>query len=88
VSATLEHEPGVVAETSARRLRTAVWRLMKDRPSAVVGAIVLGLMVLVAVFAPLIAPHGIHDKIGEPFGRAADTCRSGWWTAAPMSSDC
>jgi peptide/nickel transport system permease protein len=72
VSTALESEPGVVAETSERRLRTAVWRLMKDRPSAVVGAIVLGLIVLLAIFAPLVAPHGIHDKIGPPFGRPAD----------------
>lgn len=69
MSVALGHEPGVVAETSARRLRTAVWRLMKDRPSAVLGVVVLGLMILVAVFAPLIAPHGIHEKIGEPFSR-------------------
>ena len=72
MSTTLGLEPGVVAETSARRLRTAVWRLVKDRPSAVVGAVVLGSMILVAVLAPLIAPHGIHDKIGEPFGRPGD----------------
>jgi ABC-type dipeptide/oligopeptide/nickel transport system permease subunit len=78
VSVALGHEPGVVAETSARRLRTAVWRLMKDRPSAVLGVVVLGLMILVAVFAPLIAPHGIHEKIGEPFsGRASSAARSG-----------
>lgn len=72
MSVTLGHEPGVVAETSARRLRTAVWRLVKDRPSAVVGVVVLGFMILVAVFAPLIAPHGIHDRIGEPFGKPSD----------------
>jgi peptide/nickel transport system permease protein len=72
MSTVLEHEPGPVAETSARRLRTAVWQLMKDRPSAVVAAIVLGLLILVAIFAPLIAPHGIHDKIGPPFGQPGD----------------
>jgi peptide/nickel transport system permease protein len=72
VSVALGHEPGVVAETSARRLRTAVWRLMKDRPSAVLGVVVLGLMILVAVSAPLIAPHGIHEKIGEPFSRPGE----------------
>jgi peptide/nickel transport system permease protein len=72
MSTVLEHEPGPVAETSARRLRTAVWQLMKDRPSAVVAAIVLGLLILVAIFAPLIAPHGIHDKIGPPFGQPID----------------
>lgn len=64
----MENEPGVVAETSARRLRTAVWSLIKDRPSAVLGASMLSTLVLVAIFAPLIAPHGIHDKVGVPFG--------------------
>ncbi len=68
MSTALEQEPGVVAESSQRRLLKAVWELLKDRPSAVVGAAVLGLLVLLAIFAPLVAPHGIHDKIGEPFG--------------------
>lgn len=72
MSVAFGHEPGVVAETSARRLRTAVWRLMKDRPSAVLGVVVLGLMILVAVLAPLIAPHGIHDRVGEPFSRPGE----------------
>jgi peptide/nickel transport system permease protein len=68
VSTVLEHEPGIVAESSARRLRTALWRLLKDRPSAAVGAAILAALLLVAVFAPAIAPHGIHERIGPPFG--------------------
>lgn len=67
MSTVFEHEPGIVAESSTRRLRTALWRLLKDRPSAAVGAAILAGLVLVAVFAPVIAPHGIHDRIGPPF---------------------
>lgn len=72
MSAAMGREPGVLPETSAGRPRTAVWRLMKDRPSAVVGAVVLGSMILVAVFAPLIAPHEIHDIVGPPFSTPAE----------------
>jgi peptide/nickel transport system permease protein len=68
VSAILEHEPGVVATSTTRRLRTAVWRLLKDRPSAAVGAAIVVVLGLVAVFAPVLAPHGIHERIGPPFG--------------------
>ena len=88
MSTVLEHEPGAVAETSARRLRTAVWQLMKDRPSAVAAAIVLGLLILVAIFAPLIAPHGIHDKIGPPFGQPGDFRPWVWTTGAQTCSAC
>ncbi|HEY7400674.1 MAG TPA: ABC transporter permease [Actinomycetota bacterium] len=68
MSAILEHEPGVVATSTTRRLRTAVWRLLKDRPSAAVGAAIVVVLGLVAVFAPVLAPHGIHERIGPPFG--------------------
>ena len=68
----MEHDPGVVAVSTTKRLRTTVWRMMKDRPSAVAGAVVLGLFVLMAIFAPWIAPHGVHEKVGPPFGRPAE----------------
>ncbi|MEA2556368.1 MAG: peptide/nickel transport system permease protein, partial [Actinomycetota bacterium] len=68
MSTVLEHEPGVETGSSTRRLRAAIWAILKDRPSAIVGAAVLALFVLVAVFAPLIAPHGLHERIGPPFG--------------------
>lgn len=68
MSTVLSHEPGIVAETSAKRMRTAIWRVLKDRPSAVLGAVVLGSIIAVAVLAPVLAPHGIHDRVGVPFG--------------------
>jgi peptide/nickel transport system permease protein len=72
MSTALERDPPILVETSARRLRTAVWRTIKDRPSAAVGAVVLGLMILIAIFAPWIAPYGIHEKIGPPFGAPSE----------------
>ncbi len=68
MSATLENEPGVETGSSAQRLRTAVWGILKDRPSAIAGAVMLAGFVLVAVFAPVLAPHGIHEIVGPPFG--------------------
>ena len=68
MSRIIEHEPGIETQGSAQRLWSGVWRILKDRPSAVVGAVVLGVLVLVAIFAPAIAPYGIHQRIGPPFG--------------------
>lgn len=72
MSVVLERDPPPVPETAVRRLRSALWRLLKDRPSALAGGVILAAMVLVAVFAPAIAPHGIHERIGPPFGTPAD----------------
>ena len=68
MSTVLQNEPGPQIGSSTRRLRTAIWAILKDRPSAIVGAAVLLGFVLVAVFAPVLAPHGLHDLIGPPFG--------------------
>ena len=71
MSRVLEFEPGVTAVSSSRRARSAVWRVLKDRPSAALGAVIIVLLVTVAVFAPFIAPTGVHERIGPPFGTPA-----------------
>jgi peptide/nickel transport system permease protein len=68
MSRIVEHQPGIESRRSAQRLWAGVWRILKDRPSAAVGAAVLGGLVIVAIFAPVIAPYGIHERIGPPFG--------------------
>ena len=67
MSAVMEFEPGVEAQTSERHLRTVVWQALKDRPSALGGLVVLFIVVAIAVLAPYIAPYGIHDQVGPPY---------------------
>jgi peptide/nickel transport system permease protein len=63
------HEPGAVAEPAPVRSRGGVvWATIRRRPSAAVGAAVLLLVVLAAVLAPWIAPYGLHEQVGPPFG--------------------
>lgn len=46
---------------------TVILRVVRERPSALVGLIILVAAVLIAVFAPLIAPYGPHEQVGPVF---------------------
>jgi peptide/nickel transport system permease protein len=62
-------EPGAVIESEPiRSRRGVVWRTIKRRPSAAVGAVTLLVVLLAAVLAPWIAPYGLHEQVGPPFG--------------------
>jgi peptide/nickel transport system permease protein len=63
------NEPGVVAEAPApRRARGGfLWHLIKERPSAGVGFAMLVTFVLIAVFAPLLEPFGVHQQVGAVY---------------------
>jgi peptide/nickel transport system permease protein len=45
----------------------AVLGALRGSPQAVFGGSVLGIVVLIAVFAPWIAPYGQHERVGEVF---------------------
>ena len=63
------HEPGAVEETEVRQVRRGVvWRTLRRRPSAIVGIVLLTVIVLTALLAPWIAPYGLHEQVGPPFG--------------------
>jgi peptide/nickel transport system permease protein len=63
------HEPGAVEETEVRQgHRGVVWRTLRRRPSAIVGIVLLSVIVLTALLAPWIAPYGLHEQVGPPFG--------------------
>ena len=51
----------------APRRRNLLWSVVRSEPAASVGAVVLGLFVLVAVITPLIAPYGEREKVGDAF---------------------
>jgi peptide/nickel transport system permease protein len=62
------HEPGAVAEAvPVRSWKAVVWDTIRRRPSAVVGALLLGAIIVTAVLAPWVAPYGLHEQVGEPF---------------------
>jgi peptide/nickel transport system permease protein len=50
-------------EVAARSL----WRTILRQPAVIAGLTVLALFVLVAVFAPLLAPYGEREKVGDPY---------------------
>ena len=63
------HEPGLVGDPEpVRSRRGIVWQTLRRRPSAAVGAVVLLVIGAAAVFAPWIAPYGLHDQVGPVFG--------------------
>lgn len=43
-------------------------RVVRERPSALIGLLILLAAVLIAIFAPLIAPYGPHEQVGPVFG--------------------
>jgi peptide/nickel transport system permease protein len=60
-------EPGLVEAPRPAR-RRSVWQVVRRRPSATIGVVVLATIILVALLAPLIAPYGLHDEVGPVFG--------------------
>lgn len=59
-------EPAVAVEP-ARRRRAVVWSVVRGQPAAAVGAVMLVLFVLVAALAPVIAPYGERERVGDAF---------------------
>src|SRR5246127_3373049 len=55
-------------EEIAPTRRGFVWRTLRERPAAVIGTTILVVVILVAVLAPWIAPYGLHEQVGPPFG--------------------
>jgi peptide/nickel transport system permease protein len=51
-----------------RRLRgNPVAQALRSSPQALVGGTVLGVVILIAVLAPWIAPYGEHERVGDVF---------------------
>ena len=54
--------------TPALTRRGVVFRALRGNPAAVIGVSVLLAITFCAVFAPLIAPYGLHTQVGPVFG--------------------
>jgi peptide/nickel transport system permease protein len=63
------NEPGVVADAQPPRRRRGgvLWDVVKDRPSAAIGAALLLAFVAAALLAPAIEPYGVHDQVGAVY---------------------
>jgi peptide/nickel transport system permease protein len=59
-------DPGDLPQARRRR-GGVVWSILRSRPQASIALSILLLTVLMAVFAPLIAPYGPREKVGPPF---------------------
>jgi peptide/nickel transport system permease protein len=63
-------EPGLLAGDQPARSRVGLlWDVVKSQPSATLGAVVLGTIVVLALLAPVIAPYGLHEQVGPVYGR-------------------
>ena len=58
-------DPGEVK--GGRGRGAVVWSVLRSRPRATIGATVLLLTILMAIFAPFLAPYGPREKVGPPF---------------------
>jgi peptide/nickel transport system permease protein len=45
-----------------------LWEVIRDQPSATIGVVILGVIVLMAVLAPVLAPYGLHEEVGPVYG--------------------
>ncbi len=65
----LLQEPGLLADAQPVRSRAGLlWDVIRGRPSAALGAFVLGSMIVLALLAPVVAPYGLHDQVGPVYG--------------------
>jgi peptide/nickel transport system permease protein len=60
-------EPGL-ADAPRRTRRGWLWELIKERPSAAVGAGMLSAFVIIALLAPWLEPYGTREQVGPVFG--------------------
>lgn len=66
----IANEPGLVADSiPPNRRRGGFFRdVLRERPSAIVGAVMVGGFILIAVIGPAIAPYGVHEQVGPVYG--------------------
>jgi peptide/nickel transport system permease protein len=61
-------EAGAIAEPVTAQRSQSIWRTIRRRPSATIGAVILLILIGVAALAPWIAPYDQHEQVGPVFG--------------------
>jgi peptide/nickel transport system permease protein len=66
----LLQEPGLLAAEEPARTRRIgfLWEVIKRQPSATIGAVILGIFIVLALLAPVVAPYGLHEQVGPVYG--------------------
>jgi peptide/nickel transport system permease protein len=66
----LLQEPGLLAAEEPARTRRIgfLWEVIKRQPSATLGAVILGIFIVLALLAPVVAPYGLHEQVGPVYG--------------------
>jgi peptide/nickel transport system permease protein len=66
----LLQEPGLLAAEEPARTRRIgfLWDVIKRQPSATIGAVILGIFIVLALLAPVVAPYGLHEQVGPVYG--------------------
>ena len=59
-----------------RSLGAEAFRRLRREPAAIVGAVIIGIFVVVAAFAPLLAPHDATDGVPRSCRRTCVPARS------------
>ena len=77
-------DPGEVK--GGRGRGAVIWSTLRSRPQAAIGATVLLLTILMAIFAPFLAPYGPRRRSARPSPRRRASSCSGSTTAASTCS--
>ena len=66
----LLQEPGLLAAEEPVRTRRLgfLWDVIRGQPSATIGAVILGIFIVLALLAPVVAPYGLHEQVGPVYG--------------------
>lgn len=59
--------PGPAAAPPVRRRKGQLWSIIRSSPEAMVGLVVLGIFVLLAILGPLFMPHPINARVGAVY---------------------
>ena len=67
MSGVIAQEPEVFGEAAKSGRRGTVRTILRERPSAIAGIVVIGLFIFMAIFGPMLSPYGVHERVGPPF---------------------